>query len=428
MNAEATRSTNSSESGPKQNEMMNAPTIQISEEEVRREETDVMNESEELFSGTESESPSLLLTHWNSSGQNHKGERQGVQEQSDRETDWTAEEKKESEHMLLTCCNPVIHTEGGVHEGTQNKRNKRVGIEEGEDSQGQMNGRLCEGNSNTVQMAEDRQCERDNNTVEIKENKSNIDQGEHNIKGVGLLDSCTLVDGLLFPAEYYVRTTRRMTSSQSQPDMQAVILSQLNVGRYRRSRGRGRSVTRLTRDQGYTNQQFALGGPTVESQEAETSAELRTQCSSKNSNKIPAGQIKTDACIFPTASTPRPARGQRRRRGRGRGRRQTPRCSFSLDTPQLDLEKTSAEPQLTSSQVSSSASLLEADGSYVSPGEVDTVPGDPESVTTPVGSGAKAIPASRHQIYPIFLKNNGGTNKSTQISRSKTCLCIHMNV
>ena len=48
-----------------------------------------------------------------------------------------------------------------------------------------------------------------------------------------VLDSCTLVEGLLFPVEYYVRTTRRMTSSQSQPDLRAVILSQLSRGRKR---------------------------------------------------------------------------------------------------------------------------------------------------------------------------------------------------
>ncbi|XP_046900245.1 partner and localizer of BRCA2 [Hypomesus transpacificus] len=48
-----------------------------------------------------------------------------------------------------------------------------------------------------------------------------------------VLNSCTLVEGLLFPVEYYVRTTRRMTSSQSQPDLHAVILSQLSRGRKR---------------------------------------------------------------------------------------------------------------------------------------------------------------------------------------------------
>ncbi|XP_053848361.1 partner and localizer of BRCA2 isoform X6 [Vidua macroura] len=43
----------------------------------------------------------------------------------------------------------------------------------------------------------------------------------------GALGSCTVVEGLLFPVEYYVRTTRRMSSCQRKVDLDAVILSQL---------------------------------------------------------------------------------------------------------------------------------------------------------------------------------------------------------
>ncbi|KAM9819002.1 uncharacterized protein palb2 isoform 2-T2 [Syngnathus typhle] len=49
-------------------------------------------------------------------------------------------------------------------------------------------------------------------------------------------ESCTLVEGLPFPVEYYVRTTRRMARSQSQPDLRAVIHTQLSSGRPRRKR------------------------------------------------------------------------------------------------------------------------------------------------------------------------------------------------
>lgn len=50
----------------------------------------------------------------------------------------------------------------------------------------------------------------------------------------GALDSCTLVEGLTFPVEYYIRTTRRMAASQSSVNLEAVILSQLTGGRGRR--------------------------------------------------------------------------------------------------------------------------------------------------------------------------------------------------
>ncbi|NXE66241.1 PALB2 protein, partial [Calcarius ornatus] len=43
----------------------------------------------------------------------------------------------------------------------------------------------------------------------------------------GTLSSCTVVEGLLFPVEYYVRTTRRMSTCQRKVDLDAVILSQL---------------------------------------------------------------------------------------------------------------------------------------------------------------------------------------------------------
>ncbi|NXA04091.1 PALB2 protein, partial [Sapayoa aenigma] len=43
----------------------------------------------------------------------------------------------------------------------------------------------------------------------------------------GALSSCTVVEGLLFPIEYYVRTTRRMSNCQRKVDLDAVILSQL---------------------------------------------------------------------------------------------------------------------------------------------------------------------------------------------------------
>lgn len=54
------------------------------------------------------------------------------------------------------------------------------------------------------------------------------------IKQSGILDSCTLVEGLPFPVEYYIRTTRRMAASHSSVDLDAVIYSQLTGGRGRR--------------------------------------------------------------------------------------------------------------------------------------------------------------------------------------------------
>nr|XP_023670841.1 partner and localizer of BRCA2 isoform X1 [Paramormyrops kingsleyae] len=78
---------------------------------------------------------------------------------------------------------------------------------------------------------------------------------------VGCLDSCTMIEGLLFPVEYYVRTTRRMASAQSHVDLGAVIQSQLSHGR--KGRGRRRrpagGVTRDSQTSEVTLQPQALG-------------------------------------------------------------------------------------------------------------------------------------------------------------------------
>ncbi|XP_031144889.2 partner and localizer of BRCA2 [Sander lucioperca] len=439
------------EEGRSQSERMETVRTEGSGERVKMEGTEVVNESEELFSGTDSESPSLLLTHWNSSGQTETGDIAGKEiqgRQREKETELRAEGKIESEStsLLLTCWNPAIHTEGTEQDVTQNGRNKET--EEGEENRntrGQRDVRLCEDSSNKdteKNAAEEIESEKNHdNTAEIKEEKRELIEGEHDVKGVGLLDSCTLVEGLLFPAEYYVRTTRRMTFSQSQPDMQAVILSQLSVGRHRRGRGLNRR-TRLNDAErsgqhtgtGLSSPATAPVDPRMESQSADTSAELNSQSSSEISDQISASrhQVDIDSCLSPTVTTARPARGRRKRRGRGRGRPQTPRCS--VDTHRLGLGQTSHNPQPTSSPLSSFSSLRAADGPKprLTLGEAVPMQDDPQSVsilstaTQPSSGvdGAQVSSASGHlvKVFPIFLKSSDATNGSTQTSRSAASL------
>lgn len=47
----------------------------------------------------------------------------------------------------------------------------------------------------------------------------------------GVLSSCTVVEGLMFPLEYYVRMTRRLSRRQEEVNLEAVIQSQLGKGR-----------------------------------------------------------------------------------------------------------------------------------------------------------------------------------------------------
>ncbi|NXJ84849.1 PALB2 protein, partial [Trogon melanurus] len=64
----------------------------------------------------------------------------------------------------------------------------------------------------------------DNEKVEIQ---SRLPSPEKATAPESALSSCTVVEGLLFPVEYYVRTTRRMSNCQRKVDLDAVILSQL---------------------------------------------------------------------------------------------------------------------------------------------------------------------------------------------------------
>ncbi|NXW85382.1 PALB2 protein, partial [Alopecoenas beccarii] len=59
------------------------------------------------------------------------------------------------------------------------------------------------------------------------ENQSKLSHPEEMAAPESTLNSCTVVEGLLFPVEYYVRTTRRMANCQRKVDLDAVILSQL---------------------------------------------------------------------------------------------------------------------------------------------------------------------------------------------------------
>lgn len=87
--------------------------------------------------------------------------------------------------------------------------------------------------------------------------------------GAGSLRSCTLVEGLIFPVEYYVRTTRRMTSSQRQIDLDAVIHSQLGKSR---NGGKGRPK-KLT----YNQSSSIEGSPKNEAEICNTLLLFKTQ-------------------------------------------------------------------------------------------------------------------------------------------------------
>lgn len=345
------------------------------------------SQSQELYSGTDGDSPSLLLPHWNTV-QSKKGcvENKKIDGESEQREKGTGLEKKEpdSKYLLLTPQNAEIHN-AGRHTSQDNAQ--------------VADGRPCEVGINTEPTAEERgKCEDGRESaVGNKGDGSETGAKGEEVRGSGLWDSCTLVEGLLFPAEYYVRTTRRMASSQSQPDMRAVILSQLNIGRHQRSRGRARRPQRRERDVSETQ---SGSSP----QDSSAAAGPRSLTSSDGSDHL---HVSSGA----GAPAARPARGRRRRRGRPRGRRAA-QGDGAAETRQRDCEPSSSCSQLPVSPSSQGA------GESKPPPAVDSQPavtGTDHSVLSSATSG--------HRLYPIFLTGSSKTGASPHI---KPCKNFHL--
>ncbi|XP_029362774.1 partner and localizer of BRCA2 isoform X1 [Echeneis naucrates] len=441
--AEADRILNNNEKGQEQIETTEVVKKEGEEEKNKSERTEVVNENEELLSASESESPSLLLTHWNPHSQTETGDMEGRDiprddEQMEKESE-RAKGKKASPSLLLNCSNPAIPTEERQVCTPEGKRKAIEGGNHNENRGGDRNITFCEEttnkdiNKNAADEMENNK--RHDNFMEIKEDKSVV-EGD----GKGPLDSCTLVEGLIFPAEYYVRTTRRMTLSQSQPDMEAVILSQLRSRPHRRSRGRGRGLTRNINTSRYSDEhtQTDFSSPTtseshnslhVPTVDAASEFTGNSQSLSKiESNKISPCLTNIETYSSTPLSTKCTRRGRRRKRGRGRGRTQTPQSPVSLDIPLPVFEQTSDDHQPTSSPMSSSLSLHGANGPNLSltPGEPVPLPYVPQPVSTHITAsqvnGAQCSSASGHveKVYSIFLKSSGRTDTSAQMSRTSS--------
>lgn len=335
--------------------MENAKSVVEKERTVALKEGNEVNRSEELFSATESESPSLLLTHCNTQTHTEAGdilekEDQTDQGQQEKETDLSTVERGGN-------TTPKEKTKVRTEE-------RRVGFKEMEEK-GVFKGDVMENGEKSIAKI----GKNEENLVNVKEEKNGITREG---KAEGLLDSCTIIEGLIFPAEYYVRTTRRMTLSQSQPDMQAVILSQLSTGRHRRSRGRGRGRKRDSHSQDSCDQHTPIGfsSPTTPSTVLDPldshrvwAADASTDCSQSCShipNPIKAAQVDSETRASPPIT--HPSRGRGRRRGRGRGRGQP---------------RTLEDPQPRSTSGCSSLPVVEADGLNIclSPVEFDSESG-----------------------------------------------------
>ncbi|KAH0631714.1 hypothetical protein JD844_019464 [Phrynosoma platyrhinos] len=182
-----------------------------------------------------------------------------------------------------------------------------------------------------------------------------------------VLSSCTVVEGLLFPVEYYVRTTRRMSRHQREVNLEAVIQSHLGRSKKGQKVAQKKSNIELV-----LSSQEAVGsaGPpkAVPFSPPAASPTLQSSCESAASN---GGLVQSEGRL------------QTRRKRRPRGRA----FCLALSTPSQD--------PLENSEV--------ADVSFISsetPGREEDGPGRGMAAETPVVVGGSVGARQRGRKGP----------------------------
>ncbi|XP_059753725.1 partner and localizer of BRCA2 isoform X2 [Balaenoptera ricei] len=134
--------------------------------------------------------------------------------------------------------------------------------------------------------------------------------------------SCTVLEGLLFPAEYYVRTTRRMSNCQRKVALEAVIQSHLGVRKNGFKSKNKESAKKLNVSNEETNQSEIKMSDTYAEQPSSKSPQKLLLLTEVNS---PAGPTKDD---FSRKAVTQPS-------GRKRKGRRKSACTPLLDHHEL---------------------------------------------------------------------------------------------
>ncbi|KAB0393051.1 hypothetical protein E2I00_011430, partial [Balaenoptera physalus] len=134
--------------------------------------------------------------------------------------------------------------------------------------------------------------------------------------------SCTVLEGLLFPAEYYVRTTRRMSNCQRKVALEAVIQSHLGVRKNGFKNKNKESAKKLNVSNEETNQSEIKMSDTYAEQPSSKSPQKLLLLTEVNS---PAGPTKDD---FSRKAVTQPS-------GRKRKGRRKSACTPLLDHHEL---------------------------------------------------------------------------------------------
>ncbi|NWI42982.1 PALB2 protein, partial [Picathartes gymnocephalus] len=150
----------------------------------------------------------------------------------------------------------------------------------------------------------------------------------------GMLSSCTVVEGLLFPVEYYVRTTRRMSNCQRKVDLDAVILSQLGrskKGQRSKCKQKDENPNQPSQDRGDSDLEpgvvpFPFLG--AENDPANSSHSQKSLPASSSSSSTSLGSISQKSI---TSTRQEQRQSQRKQRGRRKSARKAPTHPLSQE-------------------------------------------------------------------------------------------------
>ncbi|NXL60610.1 PALB2 protein, partial [Chordeiles acutipennis] len=202
------------------------------------------------------------------------------------------------------------------------------------------------------------------------------------------LSSCTVVEGLLFPVEYYVRTTRRMSNRQRKVDLDAVILSQLGRSkRGQRSKCKQRDANSDRLSQERVENDVESGIVPLPFGAENDPANPRSPQKSLPASSGSSTSLGSISQTSVTGTKRDQRRSQRQQKGRRKSSGKTPVCPGSQELIEsLDLLTTRESPSLLSHECQSEKENCEANLEKSSSDERSKSDG-----SYPAGSGGPAL-------------------------------------
>ncbi|XP_075292897.1 partner and localizer of BRCA2 isoform X2 [Opisthocomus hoazin] len=231
------------------------------------------------------------------------------------------------------------------------------------------------------------------NAEELLENQqleiqSGLPHAEKATAPESALNSCTVVEGLLFPVEYYVRTTRRMSNCQRKVDLDAVILSQLGrskKGQRSKCKQKDANADRPSQERAGSDLESAvalLPFLSAENDPANSSSPQKSPPASSGSSAS-LGSISQDS-ITDTKQDQRPS--QRRQKGRRKSACKPPVHQVSQEPGEsLGLRTTRESSSLLPSECQNEKENCEAEHENPSSAERGL------SAAAALGSGGTAV-------------------------------------